>query len=297
MSESMKIALPVGALALAAGAYFTGNLPETFAGLAIVTLAVLLPSPLAARTLVPLAPRGAARSALLGAAVVAVSVSAVPLINALFPGEPAFSGSVSETQKTLRWASASPGHYLMMVDGALVDRQGEVTAPYRLKVGNDTFDGVLWRRLDQVRVGRRGSAVAEHQRTFERHHVQVPSGDVDITLARSTNEISGPLKLSLFRVWLPLWLFVAIGLMAFAVAAFYEAKYANEKNRSVLTSAIAFTLFFAFMFPDQMSSASIVKPAAGSVIASGLVGLTAGGITSWLLRKFRFGATSATMAR
>lgn len=285
MSEAMKLAVPVLALAFSAAAYFTGYLPESLAGQAIVALAAILPAPLAARVLIPLAPRGAARLALAASAFATVGIAAVPLINALRPGAPVHSVAFDEANKAETWAGAPAGYYSLLVGGQLIAREGEVTAPYRLKIGERSIDGELWKRTEQVRVGKSGSTTSEQQHNFERHSVKIEGGDTAISLARSASEISGPLRLSFFSVWLPRPVFFGLAALILLVAAYFEAKHANEKNKATLTTAIAFTFFFAFMLPDQITSAQIVKPAAGSVIASLLVGLGIAGLVSWLARR------------
>lgn len=289
MSEAAKIALPVVTLALGAAAYFTGNLPETFAGTAIVALALLLPAPLGARALVPLAPKGAPRLALVMSALLCVAISAVPLVNALSPGEPAFSATLNKANDSAVWENAAPGSYTLLTESTLVDRQGEVNAPYQLKVGEQSIKGAFWKRTDQVRVGKAGTATSENVHNFERHRITVGAGSAQVALTDAAPEIITPVKLSFYRTTLPLWLFFAVAVFALLSAAFFEAKHANEKNKSVLTTAIAFTSFFAYMFPDQVTTHAIVKPAAGSVIASGLVGLAIGGVVSWVARRLILG--------
>lgn len=291
MSEAAKIALPVVMLALGAAAYFTGNLPETFAGTAIVTLAWLLPAPLAARALVPLAPKGPARLAMVASALLCVAISAAPLFNALYPGAPAFTATLSKPdgtadgQSRVDWQNVTPGPYTLLMETTLVDRQGEVNAPYQVQVGEQLLKGAFWKRTEQVRVGKSATATSENVHNFERHRITVSAGSAKVALTDAAPEIITPVKLTFYPTTLPLWLFLAITVLALLLGAFFEAKHANEKNKSVLTTAIAFTSFFAYMFPDQVTTQAIVKPAAGSVIASGLVGLAIGGVVSWVARR------------
>ena len=289
MSEQLKFVFPAVLLLAAIVLYFSGYIPEATAGAVLAGAALILPGPYAAKTLGDLAPAGVARIALTAVAVVASAWAVLPVYTALQPGAAKYEGQLTDAAKTVSLGETEPGPYILTVEGALPEREGDVTADYKLKVNSGTqtesIEGALWRRFDNVRVGRRGSARTEHKRTFEHHPVQLEKASTEVSLVREGPELQQGLHFKLHKVLVPMGLYWIIAAIIYAAAALLETRYATEKNRSMLTTALAFSFAFAAIFPDQMSQDAVVRPAFGSGVAAGLIGILIGGVVSWVIRK------------
>ena len=289
MSEQLKFIFPAVAFVAAVVLYFAGYIPEATAGAMLAGAALILPGPYAAKTLSELAPAGLARVALMGVAVVAAAWAVLPVYTALQPGAAKYEGQLTDTAKSVSLGETEPGAYILTIEGALPERDGDVTADYKLKVNSGTrteaIEGSLWRKFDQVRVGRRGTARAEHKRTFQNHDVQLEKAATDVTLVREGPELTQGVHFKLHKVLVPMGVYWIVAIVIYLGAALLETRYATEKNRSMLTTALAFSFAFAAIFPDQLSADSVVKPAFGSGVAAGLSGILVGGIVSWLVRK------------
>ena len=289
MPEQLKFVFPAVLLLAAIGLYFSGYIPEATAGAVLAGAALILPGPYAAKELGGLAPAGVARVALMGIAVLASVWAVVPVYSALQPGAAKYEGQLTDTAKTVSLGETEPGPYVLTVEGALPERDGDVTADYKLKVNTgsqtESIEGSLWRRFDNVRVGRRGSARTEHKRTFEHHPVQLEKATTDVTLVRQGPELAQGLHFKLHKVLVPMGWYWIIAVVIFAAAALLETRYATDKNRSMLTTALAFSFAFAAIFPDQISQDAVVRPAFGSGVAAGLLGILIGGTVSWIVRK------------
>ncbi len=288
--EQAKTALPLAALAVAVVLYFTGNVPEATAGAVLAGAALILPGPYAGKTLADLSPPGIARILLLACGVVAAAWSVVPVYSALQPGQAKYQGQLTDSAKSVSLGETDAGPYTMTIEGALPEHENsEVTADYKIKLvtgdKSQDIEGQLWRRFDHVRVGRRGTAIQERKRTSEHHPVMLEKGASEVSLVREGSELTTGLHFSLHKVLVPVGIYWIVAVVIFLAGALLEGRYASEKNRSLMTTSLAFSFAFAGIFPDQMSQDAIVKPACGSGIGAGIVAIMAGGIVSWLVRR------------
>jgi hypothetical protein len=293
--------LPFAAVIVGIVLYYSGMLPERNAGAIMAGAAALLPAPYAGMALAAIAPRGIPRLAIYAVTFGAGLIAIVPVYFAAFPGDPIYQGEVSDEQKSASIGHIGAGAYTLTVDGALPERDGDVSLEYRLKVASGdvirTLDGKLYRNLDRVRVGRRGSAVEEHKRTHERHDLTLPEGAGEVTLVKTSAALAGGLRFQFHKAVVPPALFWGLGVLLFALAAYLEAKYGTEKTRSLLTTSLGFCLFFAYMFPDQVNGDAFVRPAFGSAVLALFVGIFVGGLTSVIVRRLVKNQHAPTPAR
>lgn len=289
MQNVVRFGPPALGAAVLAVLYMTGVLPPHWLAAGLAAAAVLLPALYGGKVVAEGAPNGGARVAVMALAVLTTAIACLPVYDALFPGAASFTGQLSETAKTVDLGQVGGGGYWLTVSGSLREREGSVTADYRLKVsdpkGTKTVDGSLWRRFDRVRVGRKGSGVAEHHRTFERHPLTIAEGTTQVSLVKIDPELTAGLKFELHKLMLPTLWFVLLGGALFVGGAVLEALYASEKNRSLLTTLLALVLGFAYLLPDQLSAEGALRPVIGSFVGAGFVAIVVGGIASWVTRK------------
>lgn len=277
--------LPAVIVAAAAVAYVLDFLPERSAGAALAFALVLLPAPYAAFRVAHVAPSGGGRGALFGVAGLSALLAAVAIYGALFPGEARYTGQLSKEQQSVPIGSVAGGAYLLVVEGVLPEREGEVTIEYKLRLGTaDKKDitGELWRRFDQVR-SRRGTATQEVQHTTGKHTVFVGEGQGEVALVSVSPEI--PLSFRLHKILLPMSAFVVACALLFAIGAFLEGRFGNDRVRGLMATTLAFTGCVGFLYPDQISDTALVRPAIGVGVTSFFFAVLIGGAIAAILRK------------
>lgn len=274
-------------VAVVGGLYLTDVLPERGVGGAMIFAAVLFPAPLTALRIAQDLSNAKGRAALMGIGVLCALVGGIALYSAIFPGEARFSGSLSAEQKVTDIGSVAGGAYLLSIEGALPEREGEVNLDYKVALGIDgaqqEVKGELWRRFDQVRVGKRGTAMAEHHRTFGRHTVVLKEGQGKVSLVSSSMPVA--LSFKLFKILLPTSVMVIAFALLFLAGSLVEGRFGSDRVRGAFSTALAFTAGAAYLYPDQMTETAFVKPAIGVIVTSVFFAIFVGGATAAILRK------------
>ncbi len=288
MRNWVVFGLPVGLVLAGFIAYSADALPERTAGAILAALCVLAPGPYAGWRVAQVVKSDRLRGVLIAAGLVLAVVCAIPVYFALFPGEARYTGSLSQESKSLSIGSIVGGAYVLTVEGALPEREGEVTAEYRLKLKTgereSAINGEIWRRFDQVRVGRRGSAMQEKARTYDRHRVWLADGNAEFQLAKLTT--LDTIKLELHQVLLPASAFWILAALLCLLGVAVEARFGTEQVRALVSTLFVFSVTFAVLFPDQVTQAAFVRPAFGAGIASLFIAIGVGGIAAWIGRKW-----------
>jgi hypothetical protein len=273
--------------AVVGGLYLADVLPERGVGAALIFAAVLLPAPLTALRVVQDVTNAQGRAALLGIGLLCGLLGGVALYSAIFPGEARFFGSLNAEQKVTDIGSVAGGAYLLSVEGALPEREGEVNVDYKvsLAVGDaeQQVKGELWRRFDQVRVGKRGTAMAEHHRTFGRHTVVLKEGQGKVSLVSSSIPLT--LSFKLFKILLPTSVMIIVFALLFVAGSVVEGRFGSDRVRGAFATALAFTAGASYLYPDQMTESAFVKPAIGVIVTSVFFAIFVGGATAAILRK------------
>ncbi|MCC6811644.1 MAG: hypothetical protein IT381_29710 [Deltaproteobacteria bacterium] len=281
--------LPVLAAVVIAILYIMGVIPDRTVGAVIAFACVLLPAPYAGVRLGQVVTDAKAKGALAGICVLAAIVAAVSIYGALFPGEAHFSGQLSEAQNKVEIGQVPGGPYLLVVEGALPEQEGEVTVEYKLKLtsGESAIEkkGEIWRRFDQVRVGKRGTAMAEHHRTNDKHTIFLGQGQGTVELTSVSPPLPNGLHFRLHRILLPMNAFVIISAILFVLGAFVEGRFGNDRLRGLVATSLAFTIAVGYMFPDQMTDEAYVKPAIGVAVTSIFFSIFVGGAVAAMLRR------------
>lgn len=287
MRNAVTFGIPAVLLVGGLIAYSTGAIPEQNVGAFLAALCVIAPGPYAGWRVAQLVRSDKIRVALIALGVLVAALSAIPVYFALYPGEARYSGTIGNESKTLEIGAVTGGAYTLTVEGVLPEREGEVTAEYRLKIKNGddtrTVDGEIWRRFGQVRVGRRGTAMQEHARTYDRSRIVLKDGAANFELAKLTT--IDQLKVQLHSTLLPAPAFWAIAIVLCLIGALIEGKYGTEQVRALVSTMFVFSVSFAVIYPDQVSQSAFVRPAFGSAIGALFIAIFIGGIAAWVGRK------------
>lgn len=281
--------LPAAAVVLGGILYVTGVLPERTAGPALAFALVILPAPYAGFRLAEVVTDAKIRYAFIGIGLLAAAFGAVSIYSALYPGDARYFGQLNEQQKLVPIGSVAAGAYMLSVEGQLPEREGEVNIEYKLRLGTGgdsaPIQGELWRRFDQVRVGKRGTAMQEHHRTYGKHTVFLKEGQGELELVSLSPPLAGGLSFKLFKILLPMSAFIIASAVLFAAGALLEGRFGNDRLRGLLATSLAFTAWVGYMYPDQMSEDALVKPAIGVGVTSIFFAILAGGAVAAILRK------------
>jgi hypothetical protein len=271
---------------LGAVLYLSDVLPERVLGPALAFALVALPAPYAALRLGQVVGDAKMRAAIFSVSVLAAVLGILSVTGALFPGEALYSGQLTEDQKLVPIGSVAAGAYMLVVEGALPEREGEVSVEYSVRLASaesgQTITGELWRRFDQVRVGR-GAAMQERHRTYGKHTVFLKEGQGEVERLSVSPPL--PLRFRLHRILLPMSAFVVASAVLFAMGAILEGRFGNDRLRGLLATALAFSASVGLLYPDQISQEALVRPALGVGVTSIFFAILVGGAVAAILRR------------
>jgi hypothetical protein len=268
-------------------AYMSDLLPESAAGAILAGLCAVAPAPYAGWRVAQVVKSDAVRATLIMSGLLLGLLCALPTYQAVFPGEARYAGTIGNENKTLNIGSVVSGAYEVTLEGELPEREGEVTAEYAIKLQDGespkTLTGEIWRRFGQVRVGRSGTAVREHARTYDRHRIALSSESVIFTLDKLTT--IDDLHVSLHKVWVPAWLFWTVATVLFLVGTALEGRFGTEQVRALVATLFSFPVAFAVILVDQVTPTTFVRPAFGAGVGALFIAICVGGMSAWLGRK------------
>ena len=173
-------------------------------------------------------------------ALLAAGTTAVPLVRALNPGTPAFTTSLPRSGEA-KAVNVAPGPYSLFVHG---DFSGsatrEVRAAYVVRiaagdVGRDV-EGIFESGRSRGRVGRTSVTSVKPPREWNRHLVPVPQ-DGKLSAFKMDAVLGEAMEVQL-HAELPMWPFLAAGVLLALVAAAIGATLSDKRSRHGYTAAV-----------------------------------------------------------
>jgi hypothetical protein len=250
--------------------WMTGMITESAVG-AIV--AVLVPLVLGLMVLRPaLSPTndGVTRALLGAGALLVFAVAAVPAYEAVHPGEPRMVAELTRSGDVLLLVSTRLGG---SADPVVSFRLGGFDAP---------VEGELRRTTGFARVGRGGSTKVTHDHDADWFEATLPAGAKEIRLDRVQGLSASPLRVDLFRAWLPRWLAWILSLVALALVAAGEVRCRRDAGAAI---AAGVALGFGLVVSHNVTPGRAVVPALWAIVLGGVVGAPAAVLVRMALRR------------
>jgi len=220
--------------------------------------------------------------AALSAVLTLVSVL-VPALATVHPGEPLFSGDMSQADDTIAVPAGISGAVRLLVSGAL-PQTGEPSVNFTLVGTADPVEGRLQRTFSYARVGRSGRARVAHDHTADFYPARIPVGTSELKLDRLQGQLGSPLRVAAYRDLIPIaggpWI---LALLALLVACVADARLGLKNDLSV---ASGMALAFGLLVTYNATPASAVGPAVGGVLLGAMGGSLVGWIVGALARRF-----------
>jgi len=280
MNRGILIAVIGVAVALIVG-YFAGFVSEDVAGVLIVLTFAGLVTAYVARSLLD-AVQGAVGRALSVVAALGVLVLAVmPALLTIVPGESVATASITAAGDNVPLPEGVSGPVRLLVHGQL-GGGGTAEVDFRLDGTVAPVKGALSRSSSTARVGRRGSATVAHERNTEYVDAVIPAGQRFLKVTSLTGPLVGELHLTLFRERWPMWADVSV---AAAVLLLIAALAARFRLDSGLVAGAGAALGFGAMAHEYITPDSAARPAIGAIIVGGILGIVAGGVLAWVVKK------------
>jgi hypothetical protein len=261
--------------------WMTGMITESAVG-AIV--AVLVPLSLGFMVLRPaLSPTNDATTrALLGAgAVLVFAVAAVPAYEAVHPGEPRMVAELGRAGDVQALPPGTSGEVLLLVSTRLGGSADPVVS-FRLGGFDAPVEGELRRTTGFARVGRGGSTKVTHDHDADWFEARLPADAKEIRLERVQGLSASPLRVELFRAWLPRWLAWILSLVALALVAAGEVRCRRDAGAAI---AAGVALGFGLVVSYNVTPGRAVVPALWAIVLGGVVGAPAAVLVRMALRR------------
>lgn len=274
----------LGALGVAAiteaGLYFAGIVSEAIVGISLATALATVAGLYMFTAVVDTIASGWQRAATAALVVAICAMAVIPVIFSAFPGTPLASGTVEQPGDSVVLPAATEGRVRLFVQGHIAGNgAGRLEASFGGLEKPTT--AVFERRMNTVRVGRRGSGTAVHETSAEFVSAVVPRGQRQVTLERLDGASTGPLHVDIYRdVW-PLRSDLVVGGILLALAAILAVRL---KQSSGFVAAVGATLAFGAAAYDMVTPGSVIRPEIGAMIVGGFLGVAVGGLASWLAR-------------
>lgn len=283
-----RLAVPLGVIAVLAGLRFLGVLDDTGLGFTIGVL-FLLVSMGGAAWLVWREPFPRwVRGVLAAAGVLVLAGAVVPLVQTVYPGQPAFQQVVSQGTKNVPIGAGVAGfHHLEVYARSLAARPDVRGAQgrYHLKVAGQDVEGSFSDVMRSMRAGRRGSRTVEQKHLMEMHGVTLPEGDKTLDVIRVDSSIGPDLQVSLFHVAVPPAFAYVLLALAIGMGLFLDARFPGQTERWRLAPWFGMVAAYVAIFESAYERGSVTNAAVWSTVFGGVAGFTIGWLLSVLARK------------
>jgi hypothetical protein len=152
-------------------------------------------------------------------------------------------------------------------DGVEVVPNFSVT--FRLEGFEPAVEGRLERTWATARVGRGGSARIARDHDSDWFEARIPSGAREIRLERAQGLAGAPLRVALYRVWLPHGAAWVLALVVLALAAAGEVLAGVDHGSAIAAGA---ALGFGLVVGYNVTPASAVVPSLWAIVLGAIVG-------------------------
>jgi hypothetical protein len=251
--------------------WMTGMLTESAVG-AIV--AVLVPLVLGLMVLRPAlsASFDPVTRALLGVAgVLSFAVAAIPAYEAVHPGEPHLVAELTRAGETQSVPPGTNGRVLLLVSTRL-GGAAEPVVEFRLGGFDEPVSGELRRTTGFARVGRGGSTKVTHDHDSDWFEAKLPAAAKEIRLERVQGLSTAPLRVELYRDWLPHGLAWILSFVALALAAAGEVRCRRDSGATI---AAGVALGFGMVVSYNVTPGKAVVPALWAIVLGAILGAPA----------------------
>ncbi len=216
------------------------------------------------------------------AAFLSFAVAAVPAYEAVRPGEPQFVAELSRVGDVQAVPQGRSGDVLLLVSTRL-GGAAEPTVNFRLGGFDRPVEGELRRTTGFARVGRGGSTKVTHDHDADWFEAKLPAGAKEIRLDKVQGLSSAPLRVELYRDWLPHGLAWILSIVALALATAGEVRCRRDSGASI---AAGVALGFGLVVSYNVTPGRAVVPALWAIVLGAIAGAPAAVVLRLVLRRF-----------
>jgi len=291
----LKITLALAVFGILIVLLYAGSLPETWLGIPILGLMLVLPGALMAHYYYQ-RPWFSMRHKIFAwlTLLAMVAVTAVPLYRAVFPAEAVVEGSLEPGGEIAVPAQAAYQRgWQLQVKGNLPEGQEEVSGSYQIRVGHKHPANIKgdfsrhWTKSngDQYANSRKLIVRTENYHDF----IGDMTHDSVIRLKEKDSTISGPLQVLLRKHPVDLYYFLLFCLPLIVLASLIEGFEPPDVKRSSFSFLVTMVIMFGFLFADYFARGGWLKAIffamAGGALLGTAVGWTLPLIIKTLFRK------------
>jgi hypothetical protein len=220
--------------------------------------------------------------ALLGvAAVLSFAVAAIPAYQAVRPGEPTVVAELTRAGDTQVVPPGTEGKVLLLVSTRL-GGAAEPVVEFRLGGFDEPVSGELRRTTGFARVGRGGSTKVTHDHDSDWFEARLPASAKEIRLERVQGLSTTPLRVELYRDWLPHRLAWILSLVALALAAAGEVRCRRDSGATI---AAGIALGFGLVVSYNVTPGRAVVPALWAIVLGAILGAPAAVLLRMAVRR------------
>ncbi len=277
--------LPSFGLTVAVGVgvfWMTGMLTESAVGAIVAVLVPLVLGFLVLRPALSSSTDAASRAMLGAAAVLSFAVAAIPAFEAVHPGEPRFVAEMARAGDAQSLPPDAGGNALLLVSTRL-GGSADPVVEFRLGGFAEPVTGELRRTTGFSRVGRGGSAKVTHDHDSDWFEAKVPAGAREIRLERVQGLSTAPLRVEMYRAWLPRTLAWVLSILALALAAAGEARCRRDSGATI---AAGIALGFGMVVSHNVTPGRAVVPALWAIVLGAIAGAPAAVLLRLVVRRF-----------
>jgi len=261
--------------------WFSGALTESAVG---GIVAILVPFVLALMVLRPALSTSigtVTRGLLVAAAILAFVVAAVPAYEAVHPGEPRMVAELTRSGETEAIPQGTGGDVLLLVSTRL-GGAAEPVVSFRLGGFDKPVEGELRRTTGFARVGRGGSTKVTHDHDADWFEAKLPDAAKEIRLERVQGLSSAPLRIEVFRDWLPHRLAWILSILVLALAAVGEVRCRRDSGATI---AAGVALGFGLVVSYNVTPGQAVIPSLWAIVLGAIVGAPAAVLVRMAVRR------------
>lgn len=248
-------------------------------------LAVLVPLVLGFLVLRPALPAAtdAITRALLGcAAVLSFGVAAIPAFQAVHPGEPLLVAELARAGDAQPVPPGTIGQVRLLVSTRL-GGSADPLVEFRLGGFAEPVSGELRRTTGFARVGRGGSTKVTQDHDADWFEAKIPGGVKEIRLEKVQGLSAAPLRVALYRAWIPLGVAWVLSLLALALAAAGEVRCRIDSGATI---AAGIALGFGLVVSQNVTPGRAVVPALWAIVLGAIAGAPAAVVLRMVVRRF-----------
>jgi len=261
--------------------WFTGLLTESAVGGIVAVIVPLVLALMVLRPALSTAPGTATRALLAAAAILTFLVAAIPAFEAVHPGEPHMVAELTRAGETQAIPPGTSGEVLLLVSTRL-GGASEPVVSFRLGGFEKPVEGELRRTTGFARVGRGGSTKVSHDHDADWFEAKLPDLAKEIRLERVQGLSTAPLRIEMFRDWLPHRLAWILSILVLALAAVGEVRCRRDSGATI---AAGVALGFGMVVSYNVTPAQAVIPSLWAIVLGSIVGAPAAVLVRMAVRR------------